>query len=203
MMTKFDPQTLDPRSAYRVKRYHTWDVIHQQTSGEHSAQVWRILKAIWPDAPAHVLEHAMTHDIGEKVAGDPPYPVKASDPELKARLDALEEAGHLQMCLPWHFPPPVKLAPLEQTIFKLAEYIEMWEYGLDELTLGNRGARLVCDRMMNAIEKKLEELGWDEIPFVLTVKPVSVSETASVYIAHRQRFYEMVTDELVTGETVP
>lgn len=189
-MTKFDPQTLDPRSALRVKRYHTWPVIHQQSIGEHSIQVYRIIKAIWPEAPHYLLDHALTHDIGERVSGDIPYPVKANSPELKAQIDSLEYAAHLQMCIPWSFPPPVKaLLPLEATVFKLAEYIEMWEYALDELILGNRGVRLIARRMEEAMLQKRHEVG--ELSQL-------IEEAAARYIKHRADFYE-----LVTGEPVP
>ena len=185
-MTKFDPQTLDPRQAYRVKRYHTWTMNSQQTNGEHCIQVWRILKAIWPDAPARVLEHALTHDTGERAVGDPPYPTKSSNITLKTMLDDLESSAHLAMCLPWSYPPPVKLDGWEHEVFKLAEYIEMWEHALDELTLGNRGARIVAQNMAVAIALKLEKLSDDSGDFVIR---------ASQYLATRARYYENVTWE--------
>ncbi len=186
-MTDYDPQTLDPRSAYRVKRYHTWPMHQQQSNGEHSAQVWRILKAIWPSCPAHVLEHAMTHDVGERVTGDLPYPTKAKSPELKRILDGMEHDAHNQMSQTWRLPSPVTLAPGEMAIFKLAEYIEMWECALDDVTMGNRGAALIAQRMWTAIEVKRD-----------SGLPLAVVEACSVYLCQRIRMFH-----LMTGESLP
>lgn len=143
----FHPLTLDPRSAGKVTRFHTWERLRDQSVGEHSWQVMRILLAIWPEVPRHMLVHTMYHDVGERVTGDIPYPVKAERPELKGIMDALEEDALLQM-RSWGVlgNPPDFLCDDEKAAFKLAEFIEMWEYALDELSLGNRNCALIARR---------------------------------------------------------
>jgi len=143
----------DPRWAGQVTRYHTWPRIREQSVGEHSWQVMRILLAIWPDAPRHMLLHCLTHDVGEMVSGDPPYPVKKNNPVLKEEMDRIERDAHLSMCIPWSFPPPSSLTENEYKIFKLCEFIEMWEWAIFEMDLGNSHAELVKDRCRKAMEK--------------------------------------------------
>ncbi len=186
-MTDYDPQTLDPRSAYRVKRYHTWPMHQTQSVGEHSAQIWRILKAIWPGVPHHVLEHAMTHDVGERITGDLPYPVKAHEPKLRHILNHMEHQAHEAMSKEWSLPLPITLPPDEEAIFKLAEYIEMWECALDDITMGNREAALIAQRMWTAIEVKRE-----------SGLPLAVVEACSAYLCQRIRMFH-----IVTGESLP
>lgn len=140
-----DPRT-DPRRALEVRRWHTWPHLKPQSVGEHSAQVLRILLAIWPDAPRHLMIHCVVHDIGEGTSGDPPYPIKAQNPLLKTECDRIERQAHLAMCLPWALPPPQVLSPAEKLVFKLAEFQDMFEWSLNEIALGNVYANLVADR---------------------------------------------------------
>lgn len=153
MAPKHHQQTLDPRRSGQVKRYHVWPHIHDQSCGEHCWQLMRILLAIWPEAPREVLIHIMVHDIGETVAGDLPYPVKADNKDLKAIMDRLENDGHLAMCLPWSLPPPQRLGDEEKNIVKLAEYLEMAEWGMYEIELGNSHDSLVVRRCLEAAAK--------------------------------------------------
>lgn len=147
---------LDPRRALQVTRYHTWPRIREQSVGEHSVQVARLLLAIWPDAPKHLILHALFHDVGEVRAGDPPYPAKKLNADLARGHEAVERAAHLEMALPWQLPAPVALTRLERWAFKLADFLDMWEWGLYEGNLGNRYADLVAERCMDALRDMME-----------------------------------------------
>lgn len=149
----------DPRRALQVTRYHTWPRLREQSVGEHSMQVMRILLAIWPDCSRELLMHCLVHDIGETVSGDPPYPVKRDNPVLKAECDRIERSAHLSMCIPWGLPAPQALTEVERAVFKLAEFIEMWEWGLHEIRLGNDYAVLVRDRCREAMDRILSSGG--------------------------------------------
>jgi len=153
-----DGQTLCPRRAYGLRRYHTWPMIKGQSAAEHHINVWRILYAIWPRCPAHVLTYALIHDLGETVTGDLPYPVKSVNGELAKQVHALEDEAIAHMVNIWSLPELPKLDDLEQIIFKLAEYIEMLETGLDEIALGNANAKLIVFRMHEAYITKIEQL---------------------------------------------
>lgn len=144
-MSRMHPLTLDPRSAGRVTRFHTWERIREQSVAEHTWNVLRILLAIWPDCPREVLVEVMFHDVGERVSGDAPYPTKAENPALKREMDRLEDAGRLAMTR-WGVVAHMPLTEEAHAIFKMAEFIEMWEYALDEVALGNASCVLIRDR---------------------------------------------------------
>lgn len=111
----------------------------------------RILLAIWPDVPNHVLVHALIHDVGEVATGDLPFPTKLRNPQLKKIMDEAENGAHLSMCFPWGLPKPQTLDPKEKSVFKVADYIEMWEWAIDEMCLGNQMAKVVRDRCADEI----------------------------------------------------
>lgn len=151
---KMHPQTTDPRSAGRVTRYHTWERVKEQDVASHTWQLLRILLAIWPDAPRDLLVAVMFHDCGERVTGDLPYPVKSEDPDLKAIMDRKEVAA-LGAMLPWGVPPLTLRTSHEADVVKLAEFLEMWEWALDEVALGNRCAVLIRDRCRTAASERM------------------------------------------------
>lgn len=136
----------DIRMAGQVARYHTWPHTRQQSVGEHSWQIARILMAIAP-FKTHLVRYAILHDVGELVTGDLPYPIKKDNPTLQSTMDTLEsEATHL-MTKMWDIPDPIlRLEGSDKTVFKLAEFIEMWEFGWEEVLRGNRFAEKVRDR---------------------------------------------------------
>lgn len=166
---------LDPRRALQVTRYHTWPRLREQTVGEHSAQVARILLAIWPDAPRHVLVHCITHDMGEVGPGDPPYPSKTRSEDFARGHGELEAAAYLEMRVPWGLPPPSWLQPHEKAVFKLAEFLEMWEWASAEVLMGNQAAGLVEARCRQAADRLMEHV------------PGDVHQWAAAYIRQREQ----------------
>lgn len=138
----------DPRLAGEVSRYHTWPHIRQQSIAEHSWQVMRVLLAIYPMASRGLLIHCMNHDAGEIGTGDIPYPIKKENPELKKIMDNLESETIGVMASKWNFPVPALLSPEEKIVFKIAEFIEMWEWALKEQLLGNKFAEVVASRCL-------------------------------------------------------
>lgn len=147
----------DPRVAGQITRYHTWPKTREQSVGEHSWQIMRILLTLWPTAPRRLLVHAVLHDVGE-MAGDVPWPGKKNDPVLKERHDAAERVVHENMSREWCLPPAVVLGDYEHGVFKLCEYIEMWEWGLHEQNLGNRYGAVVALRMLMAASVIVDRL---------------------------------------------
>lgn len=147
----------DPRHGLQVRRYHTWRVLQTQTTGEHSAQIMRIMLTVWPDVPRHMLVHAVLHDIGE-MAGDLPYPVKRNDPELKERMTRAELRVHKKMSEKFMLPGPVCLTEQENYFFKFCEYLEMWEHCLQERNMGNRYATVMSTRMLIAASTLMGKL---------------------------------------------
>lgn len=141
--------TFDPRVAGEIRRYHTWSVHRDQSVGEHSWQIMRIMLAIWPRCPRRLLIHAVIHDMPE-MGGDISYPFKVIFPELKSLMTRVENyVAHEQMNN--GRPSIVSLSPYEHLVFKICEWIEMWEYGLHEHNLGNRYAEKIVERMIAEI----------------------------------------------------
>lgn len=139
----FHPLTLDPRSAGKISRYHTWERIRDQSVGEHTWQLLRIILAVHRHASPELLRWTMFHDVGERVTGDVPFPVKRENPELKRALDKMEHETLLQMATTWGAVAGIQITDEEANLLKLAEFIEMMEWGLDELALGNQNAEII------------------------------------------------------------
>lgn len=142
--------TYDPRAVGEVRRYHTWRMTREQSVGEHSWQIMRIMLTIWPTTPRRLLIHAVRHDMGE-MSGDPPYPFKKIVPGMKDCCDTAETMVLNEMGRGVGTPPSVALSPWEKSFFKACEYIEMWEAGVVEKNMGNRYGELIMDRMMAAL----------------------------------------------------
>ena len=151
----------DARLAGRVLRYHTWPHIRPQTVAEHSWQVARILMAITPPSWwGALLPHAIVHDVGEIVTGDLPYPIKANNPTLGQLLDRIEHTAADEICDVWGMRPPLRADEWEEHhrfAFKLAEFIEMWEWGMEEALLGNKFAVKVAERCRAVVKERLSD----------------------------------------------
>lgn len=147
----------DIRLAGRVLRYHTWPHVRQQSVAEHTWQVLRILYAIWPEVPSHVVRYVMGHDVGELTVGDPPYPIKANNPVLKTEMDRIEGEAQDELFENWMLGDVPELTETERWAFKLAEFIEMWEWGWEEELLGNRFARKVRERCEAVVIQRMNE----------------------------------------------
>lgn len=147
----------DIRLAGRVSRYHTWPHIREQSVAEHTWQVLRILFAIWPDVPTHVVRYVVGHDVGELTVGDPPYPIKANNPVLKTEMDRIEGDAQEDLFLRWMLGAVPDLSETERWAFKLAEFLEMWEWGWEEELLGNRFAIRVRERCRDVALKNFIE----------------------------------------------
>lgn len=142
----------DPRRAGAVRRYHTWPTIQTQTVAEASWNVARILVQIWPDAPARAVTHALLNDCGEIVTGDLPFPVKRDNPVLKAEIVRLEEVAFLDLDID-HLVSDIHLDTVWVQRAKICDMIEMWEFGLDEMSLGNRYALPIVEGTIDDVAR--------------------------------------------------
>lgn len=150
--------TDDPRAALEIRRYHTWKVTHHQSVGEHTCQIMRIMLTIWPRCPRRLLVYAVTHDMGE-MCGDIPYPFKKMFPELKSGMLKAESELRMRQRETVGIPPSVSLSAQEQKFFKICEYIEMMEYGISEINMGNRYGDLIVQRMRDELSRaKMDEV---------------------------------------------
>jgi 5'-deoxynucleotidase YfbR-like HD superfamily hydrolase len=144
----------DPRRAADVIRYNSWPCLVQQTTGQHTWQVMRILSSIWPEVTAEAMVFALHHDSGELGSGDIPYPHKALNPALKSIMDGLEERSLQDQGI--DVPDP---GPEWRWRIKTADLIEMFEKGMDETIMGNRYGVPVLRGMEGQIMARIDELG--------------------------------------------
>jgi 5'-deoxynucleotidase YfbR-like HD superfamily hydrolase len=149
----------DPRAVGEVRRYSTWAVHRDQSVGEHTWQVMRILLTVWPQAPRSVVVHALMHDAGE-MSGDIQYPFKNLFPELRAGADKAENyVRDAQRKSPIGAPEtPHPLSPFEKLVLKACDNLEMVEFGMREVNMGNAYAKIVVSRMVQAVGENLNAL---------------------------------------------
>lgn len=139
------------RLAGQVKRYATWPVLHQQSTGEHSWQVLRIYIEIFGPPIPDVTVYITHHDSAELAVGDPPFPLKAQNQDLKVIYDRLEDAAMLEMrgeALP-------VLSHAEKARIKICDLLEMWEFGHQEWLMGNRYAKPIIDDTLAVVMKMI------------------------------------------------
>src|SRR5262245_37227577 len=136
------------RSRYlagQVLRYHTWPVIRRQTVADHQWRVTTLVIDIFGTVRFEVLYYALWHDSGEHFSGDVPFGSKTI-PGMREAMDRAEAHGRelLGIELP-------ELTELEYAQVKIADLIEMYEFGRREVTMGNRFAEpIVIDTLDKA-----------------------------------------------------
>lgn len=128
------------RMALVVRRWHTWPVTTQQTIGEHVAQVLRTYRETFGHIEPEVVGYVLYHDSGELQLGDLPFPVKSLNPVLKEECDRVEqEALHnMGVTLP-------RLTEIQKLRIKYCDVMDMLEFGVFELRLGNQYAEPIID----------------------------------------------------------
>jgi 5'-deoxynucleotidase YfbR-like HD superfamily hydrolase len=142
---------LDTRLSGQLRRYHTWPIIGQQTVAEHCWQIMRIYCSVVDTLDPHMIQHIMFHDIGETFIGDLPYPVKSENEELKKGLDFLEQKSCYQQLEHWDAFRSVLLSDADKKLFKQIEFIEMAEFGMDQMCLGNDYGYIIANRCLRKV----------------------------------------------------
>jgi 5'-deoxynucleotidase YfbR-like HD superfamily hydrolase len=150
-MAEDDPVRLDIRLSGQIQRYHVWPTIGKQTIAEHCWQILRIYCIVIDKIDPHMVMHAMFHDIGEMFTGDTPYPIKSENHELKKQLDYFEERSRLSQLEYWSAFRQVYLSEEDKLLFKQIELIEMAEFGMDQMCLGNSHAFIIADRCLRRV----------------------------------------------------
>jgi 5'-deoxynucleotidase YfbR-like HD superfamily hydrolase len=152
-MSEDDPVRLDIRLSGQLHRYHTWPIIGQQTIASHCWQLLRIYCCVVDQIDPHMVLHITYHDIGETFTGDIPYPVKSENPKLKEQIDRMEEISRCQQLGYWNAFRQILLSDEDKKLFKDIEIIEMAEFGLDQMCLGNSHAFIIADRCLRKVYK--------------------------------------------------
>lgn len=144
---------------------------------EHTWQLMRILDTICTNVTPSMWRYTLYHDIGEVGTGDIPFPVKKENPQLKDLFDGIEDQAVTGILAKWGMARVPGLTPHEKHIIKLSEYIEMWEWGMHELMLGNKLAKRVADRCLKIAYEYIMDK--ERIPEDVAVR-------AAMYIVNRK-----------------
>lgn len=131
------------RDGNHVRRWHTRRVHHQETVGEHTANVMAIVFALCHAEPpsARLLSAVLMHDTAEQWTGDVPATAKWDSPELRSALDELECRKMLE-----NFLVLPDLTEQERLTLKWADMLDLCYFCLDELRLGNVNMSEVFDK---------------------------------------------------------
>lgn len=129
-------------------RYHTMACIHPQTVAEHSWNVARIYTERYKMPRAEVYFYILYHDVAEVITGDIPFLVKRRYPHLKEVLNEAEKDAYKQLTI---ILP--KLTDTEMKQIKICDLIEMGEYALGELRMGNLDMQIVVDNIDEALNQ--------------------------------------------------
>jgi 5'-deoxynucleotidase YfbR-like HD superfamily hydrolase len=131
------------RSCYlagKVMRYHAWPTLNTQTVADHSWRVATLIVEVFGAPRAEVIIYALYHDCGEMFSGDLPFMVKTAIPGLADAMKQAEAHGLEQLGIAL----PV-LSKLERAQVKIADLLEMHEFGAMEVLLGNQFGIAVRD----------------------------------------------------------
>lgn len=150
-MTNLQMPSLCSRASGRVKRYATWPTIQEQTTGDHTWQVMRIYREIFGLPDPEMFEHMLLHDGGEVFAGDPPYPITTNYPDYDREHAKIED--HALSVI--HNYDASTITELQKWRLKVCDLIEMCEFGLYEMRMGNTFGRPIYERTRAGVEKKL------------------------------------------------
>lgn len=157
-MENNEDSELSLRLAGRIKRYHTWPTIQQQTVAEHTWQVMRIWFELFGSPSSDIAIAILLHDVGELKTGDLPYRGKRENPKLK-EISADIEKEHLVRMVEANCICDQKLPTIsiyDSMRLKFCDLLEMGEFALDEIQLGNSGAKLIFRNVELAIEEKVD-----------------------------------------------
>jgi 5'-deoxynucleotidase YfbR-like HD superfamily hydrolase len=117
----------------RVKRWHAFPIIGEQTVADHAWGVALIVAEIAEDELSiSLLKAALTHDSPELLTGDMPYQTKKRWPELAQTLLTAEMEVEREYGIDFH------LNVKQREILKWADMFELLMFADAQRNLGNR-----------------------------------------------------------------
>ena len=128
--------------AGRIKRWHTYPTIGEQTVGEHTYGVLQILRYIMEEEWDIDMVHAvLDHDVPEVVLGDIPYSGKKLVPAIRAAEQRVANEVGLSTD-----------APCSEAI-KIADLLEMGIWGAQQVSMGNSNGHQIVNTVCKEVEQ--------------------------------------------------
>lgn len=128
-----------PFKAGIVKRYHTVDMITEQTVAAHSWGVALIICEVVKKPSTELLKAALYHDIAEAVTGDIPATSKWRFGDIDTAVKRAEQQVEKNLGLKF------KLTVKDKRILKFADMMELIIHAWREYRLGNSRATGLID----------------------------------------------------------
>ena len=159
--TEMEFNHIDLRNAGDVERYHAYPTLQRQTVAAHTWNVIRIWCELYGPPDQNDIMALMFHDCAEIITGDIPFPFKKELPEKE--LSEAEEK--ITRDLISHIKNPVSRDPkkinhIREARVKVCDLIEMAEFGIKEMELGNRkNGGQIYTNIMRALNVHLEHNG--------------------------------------------
>ena len=114
-----------------IKRYHTLEIIGEQSVATHSWGVAIILQFLEPNVSKQAILRALTHDVAELFTGDVPAPVKWDNPDLVEVLKRIDDKYESEIGIEY------ELTPQEIALGKQADMFELLVFCVRQRRLGN------------------------------------------------------------------
>lgn len=149
---------LEARKAGRVKRFHTTDLLFQETVAEHTFNVMNILSVICGgNLSLNLLRHALAHDMGEYKTGDIPANVKRDLPLDARELLKFKEQLAVIDIHPF-IDPEHNLADEDRWLLEFADNLDGLMKCTDELRRGNRGVIDIGNRYIEYLQAMTDDV---------------------------------------------
>lgn len=117
-----------------VSRFHNIETIHRRTVADHSWGVAQLIFLLSEKEPnVGLIRVALSHDLGEQIAGDVPAPIRWYDRKLWRRLEKIE-LGILEIA---GQPTIETLSESELLLLNMADILEGMMCCVRERRLGN------------------------------------------------------------------
>jgi hypothetical protein len=141
-----------------------------------------------PSGYPTTTNHQFTLMEVKSQGGDAPYPVKAENKDIAIGMNRVEEQSLDEQVATGFLVLGPDVNDDEKWVVKLAEFIEMWEWGAEELLMGNQFARLVMQRCATVAK--------DRIGSALNLSPEDnvmfrAATLASEYMQKRKTIWEL------------
>jgi len=124
------------RKGNAVKRFHTVNVLVEETVGHHSANVALLcIRLAGGNTSVNLLKAALQHDLAEQYTGDIPATGKWDFPELARAATRAEE----------RLLPFIVLSDWEKRVLKQADMLDICYKAAEEMRMGNQDMRRILD----------------------------------------------------------
>lgn len=149
------------RHAGNIIRYHSWPTLQQQTNAHHTWNVMRIYSELFGWPIAEVAAYIHYHDVGELDTGDISFVVKRNHPGIKKITKPIEAAAMKRLSR--GYATEDMISNQEKIKVKICDLLEMLEFSLDEIFLGNHYyGWLVFENIFEALMEVIPDFMYDD-----------------------------------------